>query len=316
MSFTEDSIPDLAGKTAVVTGATGGLGYETARMLAEHGARVILAGRNAGKGANAIDRIRAKTPRAEIGFEMIDLGSLVSVAAFAGRLLAAGAPIDILVNNAGVMAPPARQTTQDGLELQFATNYLSHFALTAQLLPLLMAAPAARVVPLASVAARQGKIDLGELQSERDYRPMVAYSQSKLACLMFAFELQRRSVANGWGIASIAAHPGVARTELIVNGMGDAGPAAFARRHLSFLFQPVPQAALPSLFAATAPNASPGGYYGPRGLLEIRGRVGEASVPRQSLDQTVASRLWDISEAERCALPGHGSLGIDWVHEP
>ena len=295
MSYSENDIPNLAGKTAVVTGATGGLGYETARMLAEHGARVILAGRNAKKGAEALSRIRAVAVKADIEFEMVDLGSLASVAAFAARMLAAGEPIDILVNNAGVMTPPTRQTTSDGFELQFGTNYLSHFALTAQLLPLLRAASEARVVSLSSVAARQGSIDFANLQSD-PYAPMMAYSQSKLACLMFAFELQRRSDANNWGIASLAAHPGVARTDLIVNGIGDKGPAAFARRYLSFLFAPVPQAALPTLFAATAPEARPGSYHGPKGLLETRGRVGEASSPKRSLDATVARQLWETSE--------------------
>ncbi|QQR36835.1 SDR family oxidoreductase [Devosia oryziradicis] len=295
MAYSERDIPDLTGKTAVVTGATGGLGYETARMLAEHGAHVILAGRNAGKGADALAAIRASAPGARIAFEQVDLGSLASVAAFAGRLHAAGTPLDILVNNAGVMTPPRRQTTSDGFELQFGTNYLSHFALTARLMPLLTAAPAARVVSLSSVAARQGRIDLSDLQSET-YRPMVAYSQSKLACLMFAFELQRRSEAHGWGIASTAAHPGIARTDLIVNGMGERSPAAFVRRYLSFVFAPVPQAALPTLFAATAPQAVPGGYYGPKGFQEIRGRVGVAATPPAALDTDMARRLWDISE--------------------
>ena len=308
MSFSERDISALTGKTAVVTGATGGLGYETARMLAEHGASVILAGRNADKGASALAGIRAKAPRADIAFEMVDLGSLASVAAFSERLLAVGTPIDILVNNAGVMAPPTRQTTADGFEMQLGTNYLSHVALTARLMPLLLAAPGARVVPLASIAARQGRIDLSDLQSQRDYKPMVAYSQSKLACLMFAFELQRQSAANGWGITSIAAHPGVARTELIVNGMGETGPAALARRYLSFLFAPVSQAALPTVFAATAREAKAGGYYGPRGLVEIRGRVGEASTPAASLDTTVARRLWD-SAVELTGVPFPATAG-------
>ena len=295
MSYSERDIPDLAGRTAVVTGATGGLGFETARVLAEHGARVILAGRNADKGRNALGAIRAGAAHADIAFELVDLGSLASVAAFSDRLTSAGEPIDILVNNAGVMTPPTRQTTSDGFELQFGTNYLSHFALTARLLPLLRAAPNGRVVSLSSVAARQGKIDFSNLQSE-PYAPMVAYGQSKLACLMFAFELQRRSQANNWGITSIAAHPGVARTDLIVNGMGERSPAAFARRYLTFLFAPVPQAALPTLFAATAHDALPGTYYGPKGLLEVRGPVGVATTPAAALDLAVARRLWDESE--------------------
>lgn len=294
MSYSENDIPNLSGKTAIVTGATGGLGFETARMLAEHGARVILAGRNSGKGDAALRQIRTQAPRADIAFEMIDLGSLASVAAFSSRMLAQGQPVDILVNNAGVMTPPTRKTTSDGHELQIGTNYLSHVALTAHLMPLLMAAPAARVVSLSSVAARQGKIDLSNLQSQ-PYRPMVAYSQSKLACLMFAFELQRQSEANGWGITSIAAHPGIARTDLIANGMGEKGPAGFVRRYLSFLFAPVPQAALPTVFAATAPDAVPGGYYGPQSMMETRGKVGVAATPQAALDDSVSRRLWDTA---------------------
>ncbi len=295
-TWTTADIPDQTGKTAIVTGATGGLGYETALALAAAGADVVLTGRNAKKGDDALARIRSSYPDARIIFELLDLASLDSVADFARRFSARHDHLDLLVNNAGVMAPPRRQLTGDGFELQFATNYLSHFALTARLLPLLMAAPRARVVPLSSVAARQGRIDFANLQSQRDYTPMVAYSQTKLECLMFAFELQRRSDANGWGITSIAAHPGVSRTELVANGMGDSSPAGFARRHFSFLFQPVPQGALPTLMAATDPQAKPGGYYGPQGLLEMRGRPGEASPPGQSLDEAVAHRLWDISE--------------------
>ncbi|GHA37180.1 dehydrogenase [Devosia pacifica] len=295
MSFSERHIPDLTGKTAVVTGATGGLGYETARMLAQHGARVVLAGRNSEKGKKAVNAIRGVAANADIVFEMVDLGSLDSVAAFSDRLISAGEPLDILINNAGVMTPPTRKTTSDGFELQFGTNYLSHFALTTHLLPLLRAAPGARVVSLSSVAARQGKIDLSNLQSE-PYKAMVAYSQSKLACLMFAFELQRRSQANNWGLTSLAAHPGVARTDLIVNGMGDKGPAAFARRNLAFLFAPVPKAALPTIFAATAPDAVPGGYYGPTGLFEVRGPAGVATTPVAALDVAMARRLWQESE--------------------
>ncbi|CAN7362755.1 short-chain dehydrogenase [Devosia sp. Root413D1] len=296
MSWSTKDIPDQSGKLALITGATGGLGYETALALARAGADVVLTGRNADKGAAALARIRAEVPRAKVSYESLDLAALANVAAFAERFTSAHDHLDILVNNAGVMAPPQRELTADGLELQFATNYLSHFALTGLLLPLLVAAAAPRVVSLASVAARGGRIDFANLQSEHDYKPMVAYSQTKLACLMFGFELQRRSDADGWGIASMVAHPGVARTELIVNGMGDSSPAGLARRYLSMLFQPVPQGALPTLMAATDIHARPGGYYGPRGLFEIRGYPGEASIPAQSTDLEVARRLWQASE--------------------
>jgi NAD(P)-dependent dehydrogenase (short-subunit alcohol dehydrogenase family) len=255
-----------------------------------------LTGRKAEKGAKALAAIGAEIPDADVSYENLDLSEQRNVAAFVENVAQRHERIDILVNNAGVMAPPSRQTTPDGFELQLGTNYLSHFALTAQLLPLLMAAPAARVVSLASIAAHQGRIDFANLQSERSYKPMAAYSQTKLACLMFAFELQRRSDANGWGLTSIAAHPGVARTELVANGMGDTSPAGLVRRYLPGLFQPVDEGALPTLFAATAPTATPGGYYGPQGFMEMRGPVGVASPPSQALELAVARRLWDVSE--------------------
>lgn len=295
MSWSTKDIPSQAGKLALVTGATGGLGYETALELARGGADVVLTGRNAQKGADALARIKAEVPRAQVSYETLDLSGLGNVKAFVEAFSAKHDRLDILVNNAGVMAPPARETTRDGFELQFETNYLGHFALTARLLPLLSAARG-RVVPLASVAARQGRIDFANLQAERSYNPMTSYSQTKLACLMFGFELQRRSDANGWGISSITAHPGVSRTELVNNGMGEASAAGLVRRYLSFIFQPVPQGALPSLFAATDRAARPGGYYGPQGFFEMRGEVGEAAAPNQSLDLGAARRLWDVSE--------------------
>jgi len=295
MSWSTKDIPSQAGKLALITGATGGLGYETALELARAGAEVVLTGRNPGKGADALKRIKAEVPKARVSYENLDLSTLANVKAFADAFSAKHSKLDILVNNAGVMAPPSREVTKDGFELQFETNYLSHFALTARLLPLLSAARG-RVVPLASVAARQGKIDFANLQAERDYKPMVSYSATKLECLMFGFELQRRSDANGWGISSITAHPGVSRTELVNNGMGANSGAGFARRFLSFIFQPVPQGALPTLMAATDPAAKPGGYYGPKGFMEIRGLPGEADAPSQSLDRDVARRLWEVSE--------------------
>jgi NAD(P)-dependent dehydrogenase (short-subunit alcohol dehydrogenase family) len=296
MAFTANDIPDQTGKLAVITGATGGLGYETALALAGARATVILTGRNDRKGADALAAIRAAHPRADVSYETLDLSSLASVAAFAAAFAARHDRLDILVNNAGVMAPPRRQLTGDGFELQFETNYLGHFALVQQLLPTLSNAPAARVVTLSSIAARDGQIDFTNLQAERSYNPMKTYSQTKLACLMFAFELQRRSDAGGWGLASIAAHPGVSATELVVNGMGRASPAGFARRFASFMFQPVAQGALPTLLAATSPSARPGGYYGPNGFMETRGKAAEARPPRQALQAGVAARLWDVSE--------------------
>lgn len=213
-------IPSQQGKIAVITGATGGLGLETALGLAGAGAEVVVTGRNPDKGAAALRTIRATHPNANVRFETLDLSSLAAITAFAERLPASTGRIDILVENAGVMAPNDRRETTDGFELQFGTNHLGHFALTAQLLPLLMKAEAPRVVTLASIATWMGKIDFDDLQATRSYRPYTSYSQSKLATLMHALELQRRSDRNGWGITAVAAHPGIALTELIDNGPG------------------------------------------------------------------------------------------------
>ncbi|MET3899168.1 NAD(P)-dependent dehydrogenase (short-subunit alcohol dehydrogenase family) [Devosia sp. UYZn731] len=294
--FTINDIPDQAGKTAIVTGATGGLGYETARMLAGAGASVILAGRNAQKGADALARIRALHPHADVCFENLDLGNLASIAAFGVRMNEQLTKLDLLVNNAGVMTPPTRQETSDGFELQFGTNYLGHFALTARLLPLLRQRGNARVVSLGSVAARAGKIDLDDLQSQTRYRSMAAYSQSKLACVVFALELQRRSAAAQWGVSSIAAHPGIARTDLLHNAPGRGSISGLARTWLWFLFQPVAQAAMPSLYAATSPLAQGGDYYGPARLGETRGDVAPARLPSAATDLGVADHLWQASE--------------------
>ncbi|MBR1125125.1 SDR family oxidoreductase [Bradyrhizobium lablabi] len=287
-------IPSQQRRSAVVTG-TGGLGYEDALALARAGGEVIIAGRNPAKGANAIARIRSRQPNANVRFALLDLADIRSVRSFGSRLRAERDSLDLLINNAAVMTPPTRQVTPDGFELQFGTNYLGHFSLTAELLPLLRKGSAPRVVNVSSVAARAGAIDFENLQAERSYKPMPIYSQSKLANLMFAFELQRRSSAAGWGITSVAAHPGVSRTELIPNGAGRISLAGLVRTFLWFLFQPPAQGALPTLFAATSPDAVPGGYYGPDKLGETRGSPAVARVPPQADDDAVASRLWDVS---------------------
>lgn len=279
----------------VVTG-TGGLGYETALVLARHGAEVIIAGRNPRKGAEAVARIRADCGSTSIRFEEVDLASLRSITIFCDRLKSQRERLDLLINNAAVMAPPERQETSDGFELQFGTNYLGHFALTAGLLPLLRNGNGTRVVTLSSVAARGGAIDFDDLGAKKDYRPFPAYSQSKLACLMFAFELHRRSLDGGWGIASLGAHPGVTRTDLIPNGAGSNSFNGRVRRYLPFLFQPAWQGALPTLFAATSPLAEGGGYYGPNWLSETRGYPVAARILPQAMDRGVASRLWVVSE--------------------
>lgn len=297
MTWTTNDIPDLSGRLAIVTGATGGLGLETALALAGEGAEVVLAARNPEKGTEAERLIRSRHPKAAVRFDLLDLASLASVQAFAERHLATGRPIDMLIDNAGVMALPKRQTTVDGFEMQFATNYLSHFALVGRLLPLLTAAKA-RVVQLSSVAHRSGHIRLDDLNYQSHYSPWPVYQQSKLAMLMFAIELQRRSDTHGWGLTSVAAHPGFARTDLIANGHAGK-PGLFARgaRLLeAVLSHSAADGALPILMAATLPDPTPGGYYGPTGFQEMKGPPGVAVIKRQARDADVARRLWTESE--------------------
>ncbi|MGX4801968.1 SDR family oxidoreductase [Bradyrhizobium guangdongense] len=294
--WTTADIPSLSGKTAVVTGGTGGLGYETALALAGAGAIVILTGRNDAKGLRAIEGICAQFSNALIAYEHLDLASLSSVADFARRFAASNDQLDLLVNNAGVMALPKRQQTEDGFEMQFGTNYLGHIALTARLLPRLRRAKAPRVVNLSSLAHRSGAINFDDLQSKRSYRPLRAYSQSKLAVLMFSLELQRRSDAAGWGLRSIAAHPGFARTDLISNGPGvNTLQWRVGRLLQPWISQSAAEGAWPTLFAATSPAAEPGGYYGPNGFYELKGPPGLARIMPQAKDFAAAAMLWDAS---------------------
>ena len=260
------------------------------------GGEVILAGRNPEKGAAAIARIRSEVPTAAIRFEQLDLASFKSVAALGDRLRDQRDSLDLLINNAGVMVPPKREETSDGFELQLGTNYLGHFALTGQLMSLLRKGRNVRVVTVSSIAARNGAIDFDDLNAERSHRPMPVYSQSKLACLMFAFELQRRSEVGGWGVASIAAHPGISRTDLLHNAPGRWSGMGMMRTFLWFMFQPASQGALPTLFAATSPQAKPGAYYGPDRMSEARGHPALSKVPPLALDQAAAARLWQVSE--------------------
>ena len=287
-------IPSQLGKTAVVTGATGGLGYETVLALAKAGADIILTGRDDRKGQSALDKISREVIDARIRYEHLDLASLASIADFAQRMQVRQ-PLDLLINNAGVMALPRRQTTADGFEMQFGTNYLGHFALTARLMPLLRRSSGPRVVSVSSLAHRTGSIDFGDLQGTRLYSPWKAYGQSKLACLMFALELQRRSDAAGWNLTSDAAHPGFSRTNLFASGPG--GLISVATDFAApFFGHSAADGARPILFAATSPQAKPGAYYGPGGFGELRGAPAPALIMPRARDAATAARLWDVSE--------------------
>jgi NAD(P)-dependent dehydrogenase (short-subunit alcohol dehydrogenase family) len=286
-------IPSQLGRTAVVTGATSGLGYETALALAKAGSEVILTGRDDRKGQRALEKISREVTGAKAAYERLDLASLASVADFAQRMQARQS-LDLLINNAGVMALPRRQTTADGFEMQFGTNHLGHFALTARLMPLLRRASGPRVVSVSSLAHRTGSIDFDDLQGAHVYSPWKAYGQSKLACLMFALELQRRSDAAGWNLLSNAAHPGFARTNLFASGPG--GLVSLATGFAAPLFgHSAADGARPSLFAATSPEARPGVYYGPGGFSELRGAPAPALIMPRARDAAAAARLWDVS---------------------
>ncbi|WP_238882942.1 oxidoreductase [Clostridium sp. YIM B02551] len=295
-NWTAADISSQKGRSVVITG-TGGIGYEIALEMTRAGAEVIMAGRNRDKGEEAIRRIKKMIPSGNIHFEKLDLADLSSIKNFGQRIRAQRKSLDILVNNAAVMNPPKRIVTKDGFELQMGTNYLGHFALSAQMLSLLKRGNKPRVITMSSVAHLSGVINFDDLQSEHNYKPMVTYSQSKLACLMFALELQRRSDEEGWGISSMGAHPGISRTELIPNGAGKNSPAGIVRRLFGpFLFQPAAHGAWPALYAATAEEAKGGTYYGPSKMNEVRGYPKIAKIAPQAKDSQVASKLWEESE--------------------
>src|SRR5580692_1269572 len=293
--WTSDDVPGQQGRLAVVTGANTGLGFETARVLAARGASVVLAVRDAEKGKAAAARIAGSAPGADVMVQPLDLASLESVRAAAGELRARHPRIDLLVNNAGVMFPP-RQTTRDGFELQFGTNHLGHFALTGLLLEQMLPVPGSRVVTLSSLAHRiRARINFDDLQGERSYSRVGAYSQSKLANLMFTYELQRRLSGAGTTIAgttiAVAAHPGLASTEL-----ARYTPAIVASFYARVMTQEAAMGALPTLRAATDPGVAGGQYYGPGGLFGARGYPELAASSRQSRDTAIQRRLWAVSE--------------------
>ena len=293
MAWTSADIPSLTGKTALVTGATDGLGLEAARGLAAKGARVMISGRNPAKGEAAVKRIRAEQPNADVSFEPAELGDLAQVRSLAQR--AGARPLDILVNNAGIMGVPKSKTAQ-GFESQLGVNYLSHFVLTGSLLEALRAAPAARVVSLSSNGHKMGRLDFEDLQGEKKYGPFKAYTQSKLAMLLFAQELQRRSDRHGWGLLSVAAHPGFARTNLFRPEDQSKLVAPLLRAAERAVSQSAAEGAEPILLAATRPDVGPASYWGPTAMMEMKGPPGRASIAKHAADPAAAARLWEVSQ--------------------
>lgn len=298
----EVDVPDLAGKLAVVTGGSDGIGFGLAGRLVAAGAEVILPVRNQAKGQGAVERIQAVTPGARISTRQMDLSSLQSVADAAGGLVAEGRPIHILINNAGVMTPPYRQTTVDDFELQWGTNHLGHFALTARLLPILSAGNA-RVTTQSSVAARSNAINWEDPNFEKSYSGGKAYSQSKIANLMFGLELNRRSELAGWGITSNVSHPGVTATNLLAAQphMGRTTDTLSVRlirsmARMGILAQTVDQGLLPALYAATHHEAEGGKFYGPSGFQNTAGAPAEQEIYQPASDMADAARLWELSE--------------------
>ena len=298
MGWVPEQLGDLSDRTVVITGGNSGLGLEAAKILCGKGARVVLTSRNEGKGRDAVSAVSAVAPRARIELVKLDLAERDSVTA-AARAIAASCPrIDALINNAGVIQTPLIRTSE-GFELQIATNHLGHFRLDAALFPQVEAA-GGRFVAVSSVAHRFGRIALDDLNSRTSYDPTVAYGQSKLANLLFAFELQRRLAARGATATAVACHPGYSATNLQSAGVGmDGGSLLFRWMYKvsnAVLAQSATEGAFPLVMAAVAPEVRPGGYYGPTGFQQTRGPVGECAVSDRARDEEVARRLWEVTE--------------------
>lgn len=296
--WTAAEIPNQSGKRALITGANSGIGFHAARHLAKAGAEVILACRDMNKAEAARQRILSEAPTAKVQTAWLDLANLGSVRHFAEIFLQQAKPLDLLINNAGVMALPRRRLTEDGFEIQFGTNHLGHFALTGLLLPSVLAAPAGRVVTVSSIAHRGGKIRFHDLQWKFGYIPWPAYRQSKLANLLFGFELERRLQRGHYHASSIIVHPGVAKTNLFAAGPG---ASSILMRKLSELVlalvaQSDEQGALPTLYGATSPEAEGGHFYGPDGFRQMKGWPVEVRAEAQAYNTGLAERLWNASE--------------------
>ena len=291
--WTVVDVPDQSGRVAVVTGANSGIGFETAAVLARHGAHTVLACRDAGRGEDALTRLSAAVPQAAVSVVRLDLASLESIRAAADQILATHDRLDLLINNAGVMWPPYGKTA-DGFELQFGTNHLGHFAFTGLVLKAMLPVAGARVVTVSSNGHRAGRINFADLQSERRYGRVSAYARSKLANLMFTYELERRLRAAGAPTIAVAAHPGTASTELVRHFPGMVQSAYAATGGL--FTQSAAMGALPTLRAATDPAAAGGEYYGPGGLGQVKGYPIRVSSNARSRDGAAQQRLWAESE--------------------
>ena len=292
--WTTDRMADQSGRTFIVTGANSGLGFETARKLAAHGARVILTTRTEPKGADAVGRIRAAHPGVTIEYRVLDLADLTSVRRFTDAILDAGFTIDVLVNNAGVMMPPRRLSPQ-GFESQFATNHLGHFALSGLLFETVARGRGPRIVTVSSTMHKRGSIHFDDLTGERDYSPTGYYCQSKFANVLFGLELDRRLRAIGSPVRSVLAHPGYSATNLQTSG-----PTGMARQVMRFgnrvLAQSAEMGALNQLYAAVDPGAESGKFYGPNGFGENRGYPTEVQPIASARNEETARRLWTLSE--------------------
>jgi NAD(P)-dependent dehydrogenase (short-subunit alcohol dehydrogenase family) len=296
--WTRDDIPVQSGRIVIITGGNSGLGLQTALALARKGARVLATSRSMERAREVAGQIAGAAGNGTVDFEQLDLADLASVRAFAGRVLERSEGVDVLINNAGVMAIPARRTTPDGFELQLGTNYLGHFALTGLLVPALLTRPGARVVTLTGGAYGTARIRFDDLQAERKYNPWRAYAQSKLANVLFMLELDRRARARSLDLTSVAAHPGLAKTNLQHAGptLGRKSMQTAGARLTRFMYQPAEQGALTTLYGATSPDVAGGGLYQPDGFLHLRGYPMRARLAKRALDEDVARRLWELSE--------------------
>jgi NAD(P)-dependent dehydrogenase (short-subunit alcohol dehydrogenase family) len=294
--WTAADIPDLSGRVAVVTGANSGLGFYTALELARHGAKVVVASRSDVRGKEAVARIIAEVPDADLDLRGLDLADLSDVRKFADGIQASYPSLDLLVNNAGVMAIP-HQLTADGFEMQLGTNHLGHFALTGLLLPLLLRGSDARIVTVSSNAHKTGRIDLDDLMSEQRYRRWMVYSKTKLANLLFTYELQRKLAAANSAVIAVAAHPGTSATNLVaVSAQDNILKRLVMPVGARLISQSAAKGALPQLYAATAPDVKGGEYFGPNGIGESFGYPKRVDSVAASKDLNAAARLWAASE--------------------